>query len=144
MLNFSMGPEQPLMPERLIFAREPWYAPKSGKRIDIIAVYLNELSGVRITTHAITRHVFPPLDDGTTPMSTSEIRECSYCLRIISEFNTITCPSCGHIFCLPCTTIGLFENQKLRICKDCNLKLNGTFVDYINRWIEKIEQKKLR
>ncbi|MCF7955250.1 MAG: hypothetical protein K9M75_05570, partial [Phycisphaerae bacterium] len=83
-------------------------------------------------------------DDGTTPDSTSQIRECSDCLRIISECNTVTCPNCGHIFCLPCTILGMFNNQKERICKDCDINLNGDCFDKINRWFEKIEQKRLR
>lgn len=141
LINFSMEPEQPLMPGRLISSREPWYAPKSGKKIELISICLHEQNSVRITTQIISRHAYPPLDDGTTPESTSQIRECSDCLRIVSDFNTITCPNCGYIFCLPCTALGIFDQEQQRLCIDCDITLNGDCFDRINRWCDKLEKK---
>jgi hypothetical protein len=130
--NPFQQPEPPLVPGRVIIKRSPWRAPLTNRPVDLIAtIQTYEINGV-IRTEEIDRAVFPPLDDGTVPSSTSEIRECARCLSLISCVNAFTCV-CGRTFCLGC---GIEDEMNGRLlCIECYENRNGGGLEKFWKWL---------
>jgi hypothetical protein len=132
--NMSQQPSRPLVPGRLIAKRNPWRAPLTNRLVELIAMVCTyEVNGV-IKTEEIGHEVCPPLDDGTVPASTAEIRECMRCLSLISACNAFTC-RCGRTFCLGCRVVVVIEGHHVSLCRDCAEKEHGGIVYRVSQWL---------
>jgi hypothetical protein len=114
--NMFRRADQPPVPGRVITRRSIWRAPLTGRTVELITnLQTYDVNGLT-KTEEIDSVVVPPLDDGTTPSSTAEIRECTRCLSLISVCNTFVC-DCGRTFCLACGVDD--EMDDMPLCIEC-------------------------
>ena len=126
--------EQPSCPGRVITRRDPWRAPLTNRTVELITMIDTfEVNGI-IKTEEIGRSVVPPLDDGTVPSSTSEIRECSRCFSLISFCNSFTC-TCGRTFCLACSVTTEIDGYLGRLCVECEENEHSRIIRKLSKWL---------
>jgi len=112
--------------------RSPWRAPLTNRLVELItAIQTYEINGV-IRTEELDRTIFPPLDDGTLPASSADLRECTRCLALISVCNTFIC-SCGRTFCLGCGVEDEIDGRLL--CVDCYESRHSGILQGFWKWL---------
>lgn len=87
------------------------YWTSIGQKIEITVTHWQETTpqGPR---YKKTFSVFPPLSDGITPSSVSEIRECKWCCGVFHFQSTKRCRKCNGIGCGDCI-------DETGYCKKC-------------------------
>ena len=124
LISQNMFNQQPQLfpPGRVIARREVWVSPITKRIVELRWVTVTvEEQGIYKTDEL--KEIDPPLDDGTVPESSSQIRECWRCFSLITKVRL--CPECGKEFCYACTPEIEKDGQKVRVCVDCGEKIKN-------------------
>jgi hypothetical protein len=104
---------------RIIRRTEIWVAPYTKREFTLRHVEETyEKNGIFITEEYT--QICPELDDGTTPDSVKQLRECPCCFRVVTQ--TYVCPKCNREVFRECTDEVGNDGQEKRLCKRCAAK----------------------
>lgn len=104
---------------RTIRRVEIWVAPYSKRIYELRWVQETfERNGVFVTEE--WAQVDPELDDGTTPKSRHELRQCPCCHRVVTRVQT--CAECGLEFYAACIKEIDSDGRGRRLCRRCAAK----------------------
>lgn len=135
-LQNPFNPQQLVSPVSREIMDVDQYVSPSSQTVEIQAICetFDDPSG-KLSTRNFKRTI-PPLADGMTPESASQIRECSRCLSLIHVVSSHVCPACSFTFCKVCTAeIQLDDSRVIRLCANCAQKAQSSILEKAKKLI---------